>query len=129
VALVTLIASVRLRPGAEREALFRACLLRFSAIAPALVVVLAAAGAYVAIGELPSASAIFTSRYGIVLFAKAAAFAVAIGLAAYHRFSVVPRVAAGASAVGVRRTLAAEVVLLSAALGLAAVLSQTPPPT
>lgn len=129
VALVTLIASVRSRPSSEREALFRACLLRFSAVAPALVAVLAAAGVYVAIGELPSVAAIATSRYGIELVAKTAAFAVAIGLAAYHRFSVVPRVASGASAVGVRRTLAAEVVLLAAALALAAVLSQTPPPT
>jgi copper transport protein len=129
VALVTLTASARSRSGPEREALFRAGLLRFSAIAPALVALLAGAGVYVAIGELPSVSAILTSRYGIVLVAKVAAFAVAIGLAAYHRFSVVPRVAAGASAVGVRRTLAAEVFLLAAALALAAVLSQTPPPT
>ncbi|MBS1879724.1 MAG: copper resistance protein CopC/CopD [Actinobacteria bacterium] len=128
VALIALVASARSRPSPEREALFRACLLRFSALAPGLVLVLAAAGVYVAIGELPSVSALLTSHYGILLVAKVAAFAVAIALAAYHRFHVVPRVAAGASLAGVRRTLANEVLVLAAALALAAILSQTAPP-
>jgi copper transport protein len=129
VALVALAASVRSRSQAERDALFRACLLRFSTLALPLVLVLAAAGVYVAVGELPSPSAILTSRYGILLVAKAAAFATAIALAAYHRRSVVPRVAAGAPAATVRRTLTAEVMVLAVALALAAVLTQTAPPT
>jgi copper transport protein len=129
VALVALAASIRSRSRAERDALFRACLLRFSALALPLVLVLAAAGVYVAVGELPAPSAILTSQYGIVLVAKAAAFATAIALAAYHRRSVVPRVAAGAPAATVRRTLTAEVVVLAVALLLAAVLSETAPPT
>ncbi|MGH2938624.1 MAG: copper resistance protein CopC [Solirubrobacterales bacterium] len=128
VALLTLAASVRSRPRPDREALFRACLLRFSALAPALVLVLVAAAVGVAIRELPSLSAIFTSRYGWLLVAKSAAFGAAIALASYHRFAVVPRVAAGTSAVDVRRTLAWEAVVLAAILALAAVLSQTAPP-
>ncbi|MBS1895001.1 MAG: copper resistance protein CopC/CopD [Actinobacteria bacterium] len=127
VALVALATGVRSRP--ERAELFRACLLRFSAMAPALVVVLAGAGVGVAIGELPSLSAIVTSSYGLVLVGKAAVFVVAIALAAYHRYSVVPRVALGAAGGGLRETLTGEVVILGVALALAAVLSQTAPPT
>ncbi|MBS1845612.1 MAG: copper resistance protein CopC/CopD [Actinobacteria bacterium] len=126
VALVALAAGVRSHP--DRAETFRACLLRFSALAPAAVVALAGAGVGVAIGELPSLSAIVTTGYGLVLVGKTAIFAVAIALAAYHRYSVVPRVAARASAGGLRETLITEVVILGVALALAAVVSQTAPP-
>lgn len=129
VALMILAASIRPQTGAERQDLFRLCLLRFSTVAPGLVAVLAAAGVCVAVGELPSVSAIFTSRYGILLITKTAAFGVAIALAAYHRFSVVPRVAAGTPAVAIRRTLTNEMIVLAVAVGFAAILSQTAPPT
>ena len=113
---------------ADREALFRACLIRFSALAAPLVLLLAAAGLYLAIRELPSISAIVDSRYGLLLVAKTATFAVAIGLAGYHRRSVVPRVAAGAAAASVRRTLTLEAGILLVTLVLAAILSQSAPP-
>jgi copper transport protein len=127
VSLAALAASARSHP--ERAELFRACLVRFSVLAPAAVVVLAGAGVWVAIGELPSLSAIVTTSYGLLLVGKTAVFAVALALAAYHRYSVVPRAAAEASGSAPLGTLASEVVILGVALALAAVLSQTAPPT
>jgi copper transport protein len=112
-----------------RETLFRVCLLRFSQLAVPIVVVLALAGAYTALRELPSPSALLDSRYGITLLLKSTAFVGALGLGAYHRRSVVPRVAAGAPVSSVRRTLALEVGFLLVAIALAATLSQTAPPT
>ena len=119
VALVMLAGAARRRAPADREALFRACLVRFSTLAAPLVLLLAAAGLYLAVRELPSLSAIVDSRYGLLLVAKTATFAVAIALAGYHRRSVVPRVEAGADAASVRRTLAIEagILLLDARAG------------
>jgi copper transport protein len=128
IALVMLAGAARGHAAADREALFRACLIRFSALAAPLVALLAAAGLYLAIRELPSVSAIVDSRYGLLLVAKTATFAVAIGLAGYHRRSVVPRVAAGVGAASVRRTLTVEAGILLVALVLAAILSQSAPP-
>jgi hypothetical protein len=53
----------------------------------------------------------------------------ALALGAYHRRSVVPRIAAGAPVATVGRTLALEVGFLLVAVALAAALSQTAPPT
>lgn len=128
VALAILAGVVRPRSRAAREALFRACLLRFSKLALPMVVVLAAAGAYIALRELPRPSAVLDTTYGITLFAKSLVFMAALGLGAYHRRSVVPRIAAGAPVAAVRRTLALEAGFLLAALVLAATLSQTAPP-
>ena len=128
IALVILAGAVRAGAVADRDALFRACLLRFSALAAPLVAVLAAAAVYLAIRELPAVSALFDSRYGILILAKTATFAAALALAGYHRRSVVPRVAAGASAASVRRTLTIEAAVLLVTLVLAAILSQNAPP-
>jgi copper transport protein len=129
VALAILAGVVRPLPRPARETLFRACLLRFSRLAVPIVVVLALAGAYTALRELPRPSAVLDSRYGITLLLKSIVFMGALGLGAYHRRSVVPRIAAGAPVATVRRTLALEVGFLLVVLGLAATLSQTPPPT
>jgi copper transport protein len=128
IALVILAGAVRALAPADRDALFRACLLRFSALAAPVVVILAAAAVYLAIRELPAVSALFDSRYGILILAKTATFAAAIALAGYHRRSVVPRVAAGAPAAAVRRTLMIEAGVLLVTLVLAAILSQSAPP-
>jgi copper transport protein len=129
VALAILAGVVRPLSRSARETLFRACLLRFSKLAVPIVVVLALAGAYTALRELPRPSALLDSRYGITLFLKSMVFMGALGLGAYHRRSVVPRIAAGAPVASVRRALALEAGFLLVALGLAAILSQTPPPT
>ena len=68
------------------------------------------------------------SRDGILILARTATFAAAIAIAGYHRRSVVPRVAAGAPAAAVRRTLMIEAGILLVTLVLAATLSQSAPP-
>jgi copper transport protein len=115
------------RPG--RDALMRECLLRFSRLAVPIVIVLAMAGAYVALRELPSPSALLSTGFGIMLLVKTAVFMGALGVGGYHRRSVMPRIAAGAPVASLRRTLTFEAGLLLVALALAATLSQIAPPS
>lgn len=129
VALVILLGVARPLSRSDREALVLASLLRFSRLAVMMVAALALAGAYLAVRELPAPSALLTSRYGVTLLLKTAVFACALAVGAFHRRVAVPRIAAGAAAATIRRTLALEATLLLAALAIAAILSQTPPPT
>jgi copper transport protein len=128
VSLAILAGVVRPRSRAGREALFRVCLVRFSKLALPMVLVLALAGAYIALRELSRPSAVLDTTYGITLLLKSSVFIGALGLGAYHRRAVVPRIAAGAPVAAVRRTLALEAGLLLGALVPAAILSQTAPP-
>ena len=128
VGLAILAGVVRSLPRSARDALARACFLRFSRLAAPIVVVLALAGAYVALRELPAPSALLTSGYGITLLAKSIVFMGALALGGYHRRSVLPRIAAGAPIANMRRTLTLEAGFLLIALALAATLSQTAPP-
>lgn len=111
-----------------REELARACLVRFSTLAGPLVLLLALAGGYIALRQLPGPASLVSSGYGIMLLAKTFVFASVLVVAGYHRRSVVPRIAAGAPVASIRRTLVLEAGLLLVALGLAATLSQTAPP-
>ena len=129
IALAILGGVVRPVSRSARDALFRACLVRFSRLAVPVVVVLALAGAYLVLRELPSPSALVASRYGITLLLKTTVFIGALALAGYHHLVVVPRIDAGAPVASIRRTLAVEASLLLVALALAAILSQTAPPT
>jgi copper transport protein len=129
VALVILAAGARQLRRPEREALFRASLLRLSAIAAPLVVVVGLGGAYLALRQLPAPSALLSSGYGVALILKTAVALGAVALGGYHRRFVVPRIASGAPLVTIRRTLGLEVGLLFVALALAATLSQIAPPT
>jgi copper transport protein len=119
-----------LRPlsSQARETMVRACLLRFSTFAIPSVVLLAGAGAYLALSELPAPSALLTSSYGVTLLLKSIVFLGALALAGYHNRRVVPRIAAGAPVATIRNTLVVEVSLLFVALALAAILTQTSPP-
>jgi copper transport protein len=128
VGLVILAGVARSLPARDRDALARACLVRFSRRAAPVVVVLALAGAYVALRELPAPSALLTSGYGITLIAKSVVFFGALAVAGYHRRSVIPRIAAGAAVADMRGTLALEAGFLLIALALAATLSQIAPP-
>jgi copper transport protein len=130
VVALTILARVARRLSASaRDAVLRVCLVRFARLAVPSVGVLALAGAYLALRELPAASALFTSGYGITLLFKSAVFLAALSLAAYHNRTVVPRIAAGAPIAAIRRSLTLEVTFLLVAVALAAVLSQTAPPT
>jgi copper transport protein len=115
-------------PARSRDALARACLVRFSRLALPIVALLALAGAYVALRELPAPSALLTSGYGITLVAKSIVFIGALAVAGYHRRSVMPRIAAGAPVANMRGTLALEASFLLIALALAATLGQIAPP-
>lgn len=128
VALAILAGALRALSRAARDAVVRACLLRFSTLAVPAVAALALAGAYLAIRELPGPSAAFTSGYGITLLVKSIVFIGALALGAYHRRFVVPRIASGAPVASIRRTLTLEAGLLLTALAFAAILSQTAPP-
>jgi copper transport protein len=128
VGLALLVGVSRSLPHSAREALARACLLRFSRLAAPIVVVLALGGAYLALRELPGPSTLLTSGYGITLLVKSIVFVAALALAGYHRRSVVPKIAAGAPVAKVRGTLALEVGFLLTALAFAAILGQTAPP-
>jgi copper transport protein len=128
VALAILAIAGRSESRPSRDALLRECLLRFSRLAVPIVIVLAMAGSYVALRELPSAAAILSTGFGIMLLVKTAVFTGALGIGGYHRRSVLPRIAAGVPVASLRRTLALEATLLLVALGLAATLSQIAPP-
>ena len=129
VALAILAGVARPLSRPDREGLVLACLMRFSRLAVSMVAMLAIAGTYLAVRELPAPSALLTSSYGLTLLLKSIVFAAALGLGGYHRRFAVPRIAAGAPAATIRRTLVVEASLLFGALALAAILSQTPPPT
>jgi copper transport protein len=102
--------------------------LKFSKIAVPTVAMVALAGVYLAVRQLPTPSALFSSGYGITLVVKSGVALGALALGGYHRRVVVPRLAAGAPVVTIRRTLTLELGVLLAVLALAAVLSQTAPP-
>jgi copper transport protein len=128
ISLAILAADARRLSSSARESLVRASLLRLSALAVPVVVVVGLAGAYLALSELPAPSALISSGYGVTLMAKTAVALGAVALGGYHRRFVVPRIASGASVASIRRTLVLEVGFLVAALALAATLSQTAPP-
>ena len=129
VALAIFAGVVRPLSRSAREAIVRACLLRFSRIAVPTVVVLALAGVYLALRQLPAPSSLVTSSYGITLFIKSIVAIAAIAIGGYHHRSVVPRIAAGAPIAGIRRTLALELGLVLLAGGSPPRLSQTAPPS
>jgi len=128
VALAILAATARSLSRPAREALARACIVRFSQLAAPTVAVLALAGVYVALRELPALSSLFTTNYGTTLLVKSAVAASALALGLYHRRFVVPQIASGAPVAAIRRTLVLEMSLLVVAITLAAILSQTSPP-
>jgi len=121
--------ALRAAPRLGREDAVRSSILQFSRLAAPTVAVVALAGVYLALRELPSVSALVTSGYGITLLVKAAVAGGALALGGYHRRFVVPRLASGAPIATIRRTLMLEVGVLVTVLAVAAVLSQRAPPT
>lgn len=127
-AVVILSMSARSLAGSAREALARACVLRFSKLALPTVMAAGIAGIYLAFRQLPSVSDLLSSGYGVTLILKTAVALAALSLGGYHRRFVMPRLAAGETVASARRTLTAELAVLAAVLLLAAVLSQAAPP-
>jgi copper transport protein len=128
VAITIMVAKARSLPRSTRDAIARRSVLRFSKLALPTVVAVGLFGIYLAVRELPSPSALFSTGYGVVLLVKTAIVLGALALGAYHRRFVIPRIASGAPATSIRSTIVFEMGLLLVALALAATLSQTAPP-
>jgi copper transport protein len=128
IAITIMVAKARSLPRSTRDAIARRSILRFSKLALPTVVAVGLFGIYLAVRELPSPSALFSSGYGVMLLVKTAIVLAALMLGAYHRRFVVPRIANGAPAASIRNTLALEMGLLLVVLALAAMLSQAAPP-
>jgi copper transport protein len=128
VAITIMVAKARSLPRSTRDAIARRSVLRFSKLALPTVVAVGLFGIYLAVRELPSPSALFSTGYGVMLLVKTAIVLGALALGAYHRRFVVPRIANGAPAASIRSTIVFEMGLLLVVLALAATLSQTAPP-
>jgi copper transport protein len=128
VSLAIIAASSRSLPSPAREAVARVSILRLSRLAAPAVAIVASAGVYLALRELPAVSDLFTSRYGITLLIKSLIVLGALALGGYHRRFVTNRLVAGAPVASIRRSLSLEMALLFVVLVLAAILSQTAPP-
>jgi copper transport protein len=103
---------------------------RFSCAVPAAVIVLVASGGVLAFVQLRQLDALWTTNYGLVLSAKLAAVLVLLALAAANRIVVTPRITRGDELAGQQlvRSIAAELLLVAAVLGLVATWRFTPPP-
>jgi copper resistance protein D len=99
-------------------------LARFSAAAVRLVPLIAVAGAGLALLLLPDAAALL-EPYGRLLLLKAALFVLLMGLAALNRLRLVPQIERGAASAlrTLRVSMAAEYLLISGAIAVAAVMT------
>lgn len=100
---------------------------RFSALAGWALLAVAASGMVNAVVRLPSWDILFTSRYGLLVVAKAAALALLGGIGWWHRRRTLPALQAGKRRAFVRLA-AGELLVMAAAMGLAVGLSRTPAP-
>jgi copper transport protein len=107
----------------------RAEVQRFSALAAFAVPMALMAGAAMALMQLGDPAALFQPGYGKLLQAKILLATLLVGLAAYNRIALLPRLAPGAKAAfHLRLTISAELVLGMVILAVAATLSQQVPP-
>ncbi|MDQ7806698.1 copper resistance protein CopC [Amycolatopsis sp. A133] len=109
---------------------------RFSRIAAGSVTAIAISGAVLALRIMPSLSSLWTTRFGVLVLLKIAGFVLLLAVASRSRRVVQRGLAApGAGATAtvtadlrrLRLAVAAEVVLSTLVLGLAALLTVTPP--
>lgn len=103
---------------------------RFSRAAPIAVLPLVASGILLAVVQLGHLSALWSTAYGRVLVVKLLAVAALLALAVVNRLRLTEPARAGDAAAArlLRRSIAAELVLVAAVLGLAACWRFTPPP-
>ncbi|MEU1514948.1 cytochrome c oxidase assembly protein [Streptomyces sp. NPDC005811] len=100
---------------------------RFSPLAGWALLAVAASGLVNAAVRLPSPTEVFTSAYGLMILAKAAALAALAWMGRWHRRRTLPALSAGRGGAFVRLA-AGELLLMAAAMGLAVALSRTPAP-
>ncbi|MFJ9586159.1 cytochrome c oxidase assembly protein [Streptomyces acidicola] len=100
---------------------------RFSPLAAWALLAVAASGLVNVAVRLPSPGDVFTSRYGLMVLAKALALAALGGIGGWHRRRTLPALKGGEWR-GFVRLAVGELLLMAAALGLAVGLSRTPAP-
>lgn len=103
---------------------------RFSRMIPFAIVPLIAAGVLVAIVQVQSLDALWTTGYGRILAIKLALLVILFAFAAANRFWLTQRAERGeAKAIDrLRRSIALEIILVLAILAVAAAWRFTPPP-
>lgn len=116
--LATLDPTTDLFPGTAR---------RVSAAALGSVAVIAATGALQAVLLLPAPGDLVATGYGRLVLAKISGLSALIGLGAYHRLRLLPRLDAGSGA-PLRRSVRREIVVFAVVLLVAARLAHVPPP-
>ncbi len=107
--------------------LFPATARKVSAAALIAVIVIGVTGVLQAALLLPTLADLLTSGYGRLVLVKVAGLAILIGLGAYHRLRLMPRLEAG-SGVALRRSVRREIVVIAVVLLIAARLAYEPPP-
>jgi putative copper export protein len=102
---------------------------RFSKLALAAVGTLAAVGIITALINLPAPDALLTTWYGQLLIMKFTWFTVLMGIAAYHKVRLTPRLAAGdaRAARHMRWGIRVEAMIMLIVILLSALLASTPP--
>lgn len=103
---------------------------QFSRRAMAAVMVLVVAGLVIAVLQVQSLGGLVETRYGLILLVKLGLVVALIILAAINKLRLSPALARAEpkAAAALRRTIAAEMVLVAAILVATATLGTTPPP-
>lgn len=134
---VLAIPAIRALGTEDRVRLGAGVVVRFSALALVAVAVLVVTGVYRALAEIESAADLVDTAYGRALLVKLGLFAVMLGVGAYNRFVVHPRLERAAlglaetdrgGAAALRVSVRAEIVLAAAVMVSVAVLVSLPPP-
>ena len=125
-AFAPLYVAVRKLPAVEAAVLIT----RFSAQAVYAVGAIVVSGCIIAAVQVEGVSALATTDYGLRLLAKLALVAAIIGLAAYNKWVLTPKLRRGerASAASIRRLIVVEILLYLLILGAAVSLTMTAPP-
>ena len=102
---------------------------RISALALAAVLVVAGTGVTQMILFLPTPAAALHSPYGALSFVKVAGLLVLVGLGAYHRYALVPRLTPGepGAAVSLGRSVRGEIVVMLFVILVGGLLAYVPP--
>ena len=124
--LMPLYRVARTDPPAQASAV----MVEFSRLAIWLVALLVASGAVMSYVQLKRPAALFSSDYGSRLIAKLALFGLLLGLAAYNKLKLTPRLTAGdqEGARLLRRSILWEYALFVVILGVATLLGMSAPP-
>ncbi|MCM2474998.1 copper resistance protein CopC [Rhizobium sp. CG5] len=103
---------------------------RFSTGIPAVIGILVLSGIVLAVVQLQSFAALWTTAYGLVLVAKLVLVAGLLALGAFNRFWLTGPVLAGSASAArhLRRSIVVEVVLGCLVLGVLGLWRFTPPP-